>query len=130
MATVSCDVLVIGSGAAGRATAITANQFGCDVLVVEKEVVFGGTTARSGGWLWVPLNPLARQAGVSDSLARARSYIPHQAGNHCDERRVADVLENAGPTDGILDGNTAMTFAFGKGYWDYHHARPVGVDAG
>ncbi|MEO6781139.1 MAG: FAD-binding protein, partial [Bradyrhizobium sp.] len=43
METVSCDVLVIGSGAAGMTTAITASHFGSDVLVVEKEVVFGGT---------------------------------------------------------------------------------------
>ena len=130
METVSCDVLVIGSGAAGMATAITANHFGCDVLVVEKEVVFGGTTARSGGWLWVPLNPLARQAGVSDSLARARSYIQHQAGNHFDETRVAAFLENAGPMVGFLAANTAVEFAFGKGYPDYHPDDPGGVEEG
>ena len=102
METISCDVLVIGSGASGMTTATTARHFGSDVLVVEKEVVFGGTTARSGGWLWVPLNPLARQAGVSDSLARARNYIQHQAGNHFDETRVAAFLENAGPMVGFL----------------------------
>ena len=68
MQTTACDVLVIGSGAAGMTTAITAQQFGCEVLVVEKLAEFGGTTARSGGWLWVPGNPLAERSGVEDSL--------------------------------------------------------------
>ena len=48
----ACDVLVIGSGAAGMTAAITAQHFGCDVMVTEKAAQFGGTTARSGGWLW------------------------------------------------------------------------------
>ena len=107
---ISCDVLVIGSGASGMTTATTARHFGSDVLVVEKEVVFGGTTARSGGWLWVPLNPLARQAGVSNSLARARNYIQHQAGIISTKARVAAFLENAGPMVGFLAANTAVEF--------------------
>ncbi len=57
----ACDVLVIGSGAGGLATAVTAAKLGLSALVVEKESVFGGTTARSGGWLWIPCNgPSAR----------------------------------------------------------------------
>ena len=130
METVCCDALVIGSGAAGMATAIVANHFGSDVLVVEKEAVFGGTTARSGGWLWVPLNPLALEAGVSDSLASVRSYIEHQSGNHFDEARVAAFLENAGPMVGFLAANTAVKFIFGKGYPDYHPDHPGGVEEG
>ena len=61
-ATHTCDVLVVGSGAGGLSAAVTAAHHGLDVLVVEKEVVFGGTTARSGGWLWIPCNgPSARE---------------------------------------------------------------------
>ena len=44
------DVLIVGTGASGMATAITAASHGLKVLVVEKEPKFGGTTARSGGW--------------------------------------------------------------------------------
>jgi len=47
----ACDVLVIGSGAGGLSTAITAKKQGLDVIVVEKEEYFGGTTAFSGGVL-------------------------------------------------------------------------------
>ena len=55
----SVDVLVVGTGASGMATAITAASQGLKVLVVEKEARFGGTTARSGGWLWIPGTRLA-----------------------------------------------------------------------
>ena len=88
METIACDVLVIGSGAAGMTTAITARHFGADVLVVEKASTFGGTTARSGGWLWVPGNPLASRSGVNDPREAAKTYIQHAAGNHFDEARV------------------------------------------
>ena len=54
-----CDVLVIGSGAGGLSTAVTARKHGLDVVVVEKEEHFGGTTAFSGGVLWIPGNPHA-----------------------------------------------------------------------
>src|ERR1700712_5426075 len=59
-----CDVLVIGSGAGGLSTAITAKAAGLDVLVIEKEEFFGGTTAFSGGVLWIPGNPQAVAAGI------------------------------------------------------------------
>ena len=51
----ACDVLVIGSGAGGLTTAITCAHAGLDVIVVEKAPVYGGTTAFSGGVLWLSL---------------------------------------------------------------------------
>ncbi|RTE67814.1 hypothetical protein BHE90_017812, partial [Fusarium euwallaceae] len=58
--TYDCDALVVGSGCAGLSAAVTAGHHGLKVLVVEKEPRFGGTTARSGGWLWIPGTSLAR----------------------------------------------------------------------
>ena len=72
-----CDLLVVGSGAGGMAAAITAKLHGLDVLIVEKESVYGGTTARSGGWLWIPANPLAAREGIKDSKEAARTYLQH-----------------------------------------------------
>ena len=58
-----CDLVVVGSGAGGLSTAITARKHGLDVVVIEKAPVFGGTTAFSGGVLWIPGN---RHTGVAD----------------------------------------------------------------
>ena len=58
-----CDALVVGSGCAGMSAAVTAGHHGLNVLVVEKEPRFGGTTARSGGWLWIPGTSLAKRLG-------------------------------------------------------------------
>src|SRR5215471_16406343 len=112
MESIACDVLVIGSGAAGMTTAITAQHFGCDVLVVEKAAQFGGTTARSRGWLWVPGTPLAARSGVDDSIEQATTYIQHEAGNHFDAARVGAFLDNAGAMVSFLEANTEVKFTF------------------
>ena len=87
-----CDVLVVGSGAAGMSAALTARIEGLDVLVVEKAPVFGGTTARSGGWLWIPGSSQARAAGVADSPDAVRGYV---LGETCGED--AGALEAGAP---------------------------------
>ena len=73
MKTHECDVLVVGSGAGGLATAVSSAHRRLNVLVVEKEPVFGGTSARSGGWMWIPNNAPAQRAGVEDSVEAART---------------------------------------------------------
>jgi succinate dehydrogenase/fumarate reductase flavoprotein subunit len=64
--TFDCDVLVVGTGASGMSTAVTAASQGLKVLVVEKEARYGGTTARSGGWLWIPGTRLATEQGIHE----------------------------------------------------------------
>jgi len=127
---VSCDVLVIGSGAAGLSTAMTAHERGLDVLVVEKESRFGGTTARSGGWLWVPGNSLALKAGATDSMSEARKYIQHEAGDQFDPERVDAFLSNAGAMVDFFQERTQVKFNFGLNYPDYHPDRPGGAEQG
>jgi succinate dehydrogenase/fumarate reductase flavoprotein subunit len=55
----NCDLLVVGSGASGLAAAVSAAWHGLKVIVVEKDPVFGGASAWSGGWMWVPGNYIA-----------------------------------------------------------------------
>lgn len=125
----SCDVLVIGSGAAGLATAITARKHGLSVLVIEKEAVFGGTTAFSGGVLWVPGNRHGRANNPGDTAEAARIYLQAETGNFYDPDAVEAYLE-AGPQ--MLDWferETAVKFVPTL-YPDYHPTMPGGVDVG
>jgi 3-oxosteroid 1-dehydrogenase len=70
-----CDVLIVGSGSAALAAALTAAAGGLRVLVLEKTSWLGGTSAMSGGATWVPANHHARAAGLADSPAEALTYL-------------------------------------------------------
>ena len=71
----SVDFLVVGSGAAGMTAALRAHDLGGETLVIEKAAVFGGSTAVSGGVVWVPNNPLMARQGIRDSPAAALRYL-------------------------------------------------------
>jgi succinate dehydrogenase/fumarate reductase flavoprotein subunit len=92
---IDCDLLVIGSGAGGLSAAVTAAWHGLKVIVAEKEPVFGGTTAWSGGWMWAPLNPLAQRAGITEDPGAPRNYLRHVLGNNFDEAKVTAFLDAA-----------------------------------
>src|SRR3954470_13651624 len=94
--TYECDVLVAGSGCSGMSAAITARYRGLDVLIVEKEPRFGGTTGRSGGWLWIPRTSLAKSYAPGKPPETARTCLRHEAGNNFDAARV-DAFLSAGP---------------------------------
>lgn len=126
----SYDLVVIGSGAGGLAAAVTARKQGLDVLVLEKESYYGGTTARSGGWLWIPCNPLAARAGVVDSPAKARTYLQHEAGNHFDAERVDAFLEQGPRMVEFFERETAVEFVLGPAFSDYHPEAPGGMAGG
>ncbi len=121
---VECDVLVIGSGAGGLSAAITARLHGLDVVVVEKEPVFGGTTAISGGWLWIPCNPIAARAGATDSLDAARAYLRHELGGHFDAERVEAFLATGPEMVEFFEGRTALEFVAGLATPDFHAESP------
>lgn len=71
----SCDVLVVGSGSAALAAALTAAAGGLKVLVIEKSAWLGGTSAMSGGATWVPANHHARAQGLQDSPEETLEYL-------------------------------------------------------
>ena len=70
---IDCDLLVIGPGAGGLSAAVTAAWHGLKVIVAEKEPVFGGTTAWSGGWMWAPLGIRSPCVPASLSVCPASS---------------------------------------------------------
>ena len=125
-----CDVLVVGSGAAGMSAAVTAGHGGLNVLIVEKEPRFGGTTARSGGWLWIPGTSLARAWGIHESPDQARTYLRHEAGNSFDAARV-DAFLTAGPEAvDFFTSQTALRFDMPLVFPDYHAEAPGGTQGG
>jgi len=69
------DIIVVGSGAAGYSAAITAKQFGADVMMVEKGPIYGGTTLRSGGGFWIPSNRFQTEKGIEDTKDDATRYM-------------------------------------------------------
>src|SRR4051795_11141647 len=128
--TYECDVLVAGSGCSGMSAAITARYRGLDVLIVEKEPRFGGTTARSGGWLWIPGTSLAKAYGIEETPEQARTYLRHEAGNSFDAARV-DAFLSAGPEAvDFFTTKTALRFDMPLTFPDYHAEAPGGAQGG
>ncbi|MEY9179245.1 succinate dehydrogenase/fumarate reductase flavoprotein subunit [Bradyrhizobium sp. USDA 326] len=128
--TYECDVLVAGSGCSGMSAAITARYRGLDVLIVEKEPRFGGTTARSGGWLWIPGTSLAKAYGIEETPEQARTYLRHEAGNNYDAARV-DAFLSAGPEAvDFFTSKTALRFDMPLVFPDYHAEAPGGAQGG
>jgi succinate dehydrogenase/fumarate reductase flavoprotein subunit len=128
---IECDLLVIGSGAGGMTAAITARAQGkLDAIVTEKELVFGGTTALSGGYLWIPNNRLSQAAGVRDSVDAAREYIRHEAGNHFDGKRVDVFLRDRPRMVTFMHEHTAARFEAIPTFSDHHPDTPGGLAGG
>lgn len=127
---ISVDVLVVGTGASGMATAITAASQGLKVLVVEKEARFGGTTARSGGWLWIPGTRLAKEQGIHEPAGAARAYLQHEATTHFDAARVDAFLEYGPKAIDFFTQNTCVQFDMPAVFPDYHAEATGGQPGG
>lgn len=119
-----CDLLVAGSGAAGLAAAVTAAHHGLRVIVAEKEPVFGGTTAWSGGWIFAPCNPLAQRAGVVEDVERPRTYLRGVLGAHFDASRVDAFLAAAPRMVAFFHDHTALQFESGTTIPDTYSGIP------
>ncbi len=119
-----CDVLVLGAGAAGLTAAITTASAGLDVLVVEKATRIGGAAAWSGGWLWLPCNPLMDRGGQADDRAAARTYLENEIGPGFDAGKVNAFLDAAPSLVAFLEQQTDIRFLDGVTVPDYHASTP------
>ncbi|MDA3628415.1 3-oxosteroid 1-dehydrogenase [Saccharopolyspora oryzae] len=120
------DVVVVGSGAAGMAAALTAALHGLDAVVVEKAAKFGGSTARSGGGVWIPNNHVLADAGITDTPEAARSYLAHIVGDAVSAERQEAFLD-AGPRMlAELLPRTPLRMHWVTDYADYYPEAPGG----
>ena len=91
------DVVVVGSGGAALTAATLAHDGGAEVLVLEKAGMLGGTTAVSGGGVWLPGNHLMAEAGIDDSREDALAYIRRLAGGREPDPELLEVFVDTAP---------------------------------
>jgi 3-oxosteroid 1-dehydrogenase len=124
------DLVIVGSGAAGLTAALTAALHGLSAVVIEKTEYFGGSTARSGGGVWIPGNAVLRKAGIKDTPEQAGAYLAHVAGPDVpDSLRSAFLAHGPAMLDMVL-ANTPLQFAWVPGYSDYDPEAPGGKASG
>ena len=126
------DVLVVGSGGAGLVGALVMKEHGFEPLVIEKTAFVGGTTAWSGGGLWIPNNPVSRRAGLQDSFESALRYMDEVIGDvgpaSSPQRRRA-FLE-FGPQMVEFLERLGFRWRAAVGYPDYYPEKPGGSTFG
>jgi len=124
------DVIVVGSGAAGMTAALTGAKRGSRVLVVEKTQYFGGTTAISGGGIWIPGNPQSVRAGILDSRSDAQSYVWQLVGAEL-RRDLLEAFLDAGPAMvAFLEAESEVRYELGEPMPDWHPEIPGARDQG
>ncbi|MEU2037047.1 3-oxosteroid 1-dehydrogenase [Nocardia niwae] len=125
------DVVVVGSGAAGMTAALTAAYRGLSVTVIEKSRSFGGSTARSGGGIWIPNNPVLQREGVPDSPELARTYLKAVVGDRVPEVKQRAFLDRGPEMMRYLGARSEYwEFVYDRGYSDYHPEFPGGLAQG
>ncbi len=123
------DLLVVGSGT-GMAAALAAHESGLTVLIVEKSSYVGGSTARSGGALWLPASPILEEQGAGDTMEQAETYLQSVVAGSAPIERSASYLRNISAVVEMLRRTTPIRFAWAKDYSDYHPEEPGGATAG
>ena len=124
------DVVVLGSGAAGLVAAAAAHDEGARVVLLEKGDQVGGTTALSGGVVWVPVNPHQREVGVADTRDDALAYLASLSHGMIDPT-LAEVLVDTGPEMvRWVEATTPLRLRVVEGFPDYHPEHPGGKAGG
>ncbi|MEU8303300.1 FAD-binding protein [Actinomadura sp. NPDC048955] len=124
------DLVIVGSGGGGMAAALAAHDEGLSALIVEKGKKFGGSTAISGGGIWIPNNPTLKARGHDDSRESIRRYLDRLTEGRVPAARLDAFVDNGPAAMELLCRSRWMQFFWTKGYADYHPeyegGRPLG----
>ena len=124
----SVDLVVAGTGVAALSAAITAADAGLSVLMLESTDRWGGSSAMSGGGLWLPNNPLMRREGAADSRDEALTYLERtvgDAGPATSRERKEAFVDGVDGFVGLAERH-GVRFARSADYPDYYPELPGG----
>ncbi|MBY4039203.1 FAD-binding protein [Rhodococcus fascians] len=122
------DLVIVGSGGGGLVAALAAAEAGLRPIILEKQSVVGGSTAMSGGIIWMPNNPLMVEEGISDSVEDGTTYLQSVIGDPDDASSVArrSAFLEKGPEMMTFIRNLGVELVRCDGYADYYDTHPGG----
>jgi 3-oxosteroid 1-dehydrogenase len=124
------DVVVLGTGASGLTAAVAAAGHGASVGLLEKGDLVGGTSAKSGGMIWIPCNHVMEPLGLEDSRDEALAYLGSLSHGMILEELAAAYVDGGVDMLRWLEDNTPVRFDVVEGFPDYHPEHPGGKTAG
>jgi 3-oxosteroid 1-dehydrogenase len=120
------DILVVGSGGGAMAAAVCAHDRGAKTLLIEKDEQYGGSTAMSGGALWIPNNHLMEDAGVKDSPEESLTYLKHTTKGDVPEDKLLAYVRYAPEMIKVLCETSRLELQALPEYSDYYPEAPGG----
>src|ERR1700753_4108766 len=124
------DVVVVGSGGAGMVAALAAAHRGLSTIVIEKAAHYGGSTARSGGGVWIPNNEILQRDGVKDTAQAARTYLHGIIGDVVEAQRIDTYLERGPEMLSFVLEHSPLKMCWVPQYADYYPEAPGGRAGG
>ena len=124
------DVVVVGTGAAGMMAALAAHAGGASVMLLEKSRLVGGTTAVSGGVVWVPNNHHLAETGIADTRDDALVYVRSLTDGRSNDALIERFVDIAPAMVEWVEAQTRLRFTPLGRYPDYHPEFPGGKPGG
>ncbi len=114
------DLVVIGSGAGAMTAGIVAHDRKAKVLLLEKSQRYGGSSAMSGGSLWIPQSHFMADAGIEDSRAEALAYLEEITAGAVDSEKLEAYVDNAPEAMRYLADHAHLNMYSMPAYSDYY----------